>query len=336
MATFEPPLDLFERQVTSIREQTYDNWICLISDDCSSPQRLAGIREVLGDDPRFLLFPSRRRRGFYGNFERALAMVPREASYVALADQDDRWYPDKLEVLAGVLGSGATLAYSDTRIADSSGTVIFDTYWRYRRNNLDDFTSLLMTNAITGAASLFRRDLLDSALPFPPPQGEAYHDHWIALVAMASGEVGYVDRPLYDYVQHSEAALGYTKANANRGKWGGPLADLAMRALRIGWRLVRPVGEARYFDVYCRMAVQARTLELRCGEQMSPKNRRAIRRVLSCDRSVAGAVWLALRALRTLAGRNRTMGMERSLVAGIAWHRMAGWRMRLARARRMA
>ena len=36
MATFDPPLDLFSRQIESIRSQTHDNWVCVISDDNST------------------------------------------------------------------------------------------------------------------------------------------------------------------------------------------------------------------------------------------------------------------------------------------------------------
>jgi glycosyltransferase involved in cell wall biosynthesis len=334
MATFEPPLELFRRQIGSIRGQTWDNWICVISDDHSGAERLAAMREILGDDERFVLSPSIERRGFFGNFERALALAPAEAEYLSLADQDDRWHADKLEVLAKELEHGAALAYSDTRVIDEDGTVRSDTYWRYRRNNYTDFTSLLITNSITGAAALFRRDLADRALPFPPPQGDIFHDHWIALVAMATGEIRYIDRPLYDYVQHSDAAIGFTNANAGRGRWGGRLADVALRVMRLGYRLIRPVGQTRYFDNYCRLVVEARALETRLGESLSARQRRALRRIQSCDRSAAGAGWLAYRALRPLTGRNETMGMERGVLAGIVWRRSAGMRARIGRLRR--
>ena len=38
MATYEPPLDLFRRQVDSIRAQTHGDWLCVVSDDCSPPE----------------------------------------------------------------------------------------------------------------------------------------------------------------------------------------------------------------------------------------------------------------------------------------------------------
>jgi glycosyl transferase family 2 len=97
MASYEPPMDLFRRQLESIRSQTHRNWVCVISDDCSSPKSFATIQREVGDDPRFVVSRSPRRLGFYLNFERALTLSARNADYIALADQDDRWYPEKLE-----------------------------------------------------------------------------------------------------------------------------------------------------------------------------------------------------------------------------------------------
>ena len=70
-----------------------------------------------------------------------------------------------------------------------------------------------MMNTVTGAATLFRRELLERTLPFPPRHGpHSFHDQWIALVALATGRLAYVDRPLYDYVQHRSAVLGHPRA----------------------------------------------------------------------------------------------------------------------------
>jgi hypothetical protein len=64
MATYEPAMELFRRQVGSIRDQTYRNWICIISDDCSSPGRFAELEAEVSGDPRFVVSRSPRRRGF--------------------------------------------------------------------------------------------------------------------------------------------------------------------------------------------------------------------------------------------------------------------------------
>jgi len=144
---------------------------------------------------------------------------------VALADQDDVWYPDKLAVLIERLEeTGAALVYSDMRIVDAGGGVVAESYWVRRRNNYTDLASLLVANTVTGAASLFRRALLDRALPFPERIGDAYHDHWLALVALLDGGIAYVDRPLYDYVQYQGNVIGhcdYAQRGLGRRLWGG-------------------------------------------------------------------------------------------------------------------
>ena len=47
--------------------------------------------------------------------------------------------------------------------------------------------------------------------------GVPYHDHWLALVALAGGDLAYVDRPLYDYVQHRAAVQGALTRGPGRG-----------------------------------------------------------------------------------------------------------------------
>ena len=208
MATYEPPPDLVRRQIDSLRAQTHTDWLCVVSDDCSRPERFAELQALLAGDPRFVLSRSDRRLGFYRNFERALALAPAGARYVALADQDDVWHPEKLATLRTAIGD-ARLVFSDARVLARDGRVLAGTYWSDRRNQHADLLSLLVANAVTGAASLFPRALLDDALPFPPAQFAHFHDHWLALCALAVGDIRFVDEPLYDYVQHGAATLGH-------------------------------------------------------------------------------------------------------------------------------
>jgi glycosyltransferase involved in cell wall biosynthesis len=321
MATYNPPPELFRRQIDSIRSQTHPEWVCVISDDCSDPGHLEAIREVLGDDPRFRLHPSPVRLGFYRNFERALALVPPDVPHVALCDQDDRWYPEKLAALVDGLGP-ARLVYSDMRIVEASGAVVSETYWRYRRNNHTDFASLLIANTITGAASLFPRELLELALPFPPRLGNAFHDHWIATVALATGEVRYVDRPLYDYVQHGESAIGHAGANAARSVRPNAVSRARRRLRHLRANSFRPGWRAIYFNLYTELMLWVRLLDLRCGDRIDPPKRRVIDRLLACERSPAGLAWLVARAARPLFGADETFGRERHVVRAVLWRHM--------------
>ena len=215
MATFNPDPSAFRRQIASIRAQTHSHWSCLLQDDGSSPQNLEHIRAALANDPRFTLFTSSQNRGFYQNFEQALTRVPPDADLVALADQDDHWYPEKLATLrAAFTTPDTTLAYSDMRIVDEDGNLLSNTYWTTRKNNFTDIESLFFANTITGAASLFKAALLPHILPFPPKIGTAYHDWWIALCALSAGRIQYIPRPLHDYYQHPSNAAGWATRTA--------------------------------------------------------------------------------------------------------------------------
>jgi glycosyltransferase involved in cell wall biosynthesis len=313
MATHNPPQELLERQLDSIRAQTHTDWVCVISDDHSSEERFAGLRQAVGDDPRFVVSRATRRLGFYHNFERALAMAPPTAELVALCDQDDRWHPGKLATLVDAIGD-AQLVYSDARIVDRDGALISETYWTTRENNHSDMTSLLIANAVTGAASLLRRDLLERALPFPPGQFSHYHDHWLGLCARAAGEIRFVDEPLYDYVQHGEAFLGHAPVQHMHG--------IGSRVRRIGrdprdrvrrWRM-------HYFVDLCRLYQFATVLLERFPETTS---RRQLERFLRSDRSLAGPAMLAARGARELVARRpQTLGAEWMLFCALVWRRL--------------
>jgi glycosyltransferase involved in cell wall biosynthesis len=285
------------------------------------------MRATIGDDPRFQLSPAPRNRGFYENFERALTLVPEEADLVALCDQDDEWHPDKLEALIAKLAPEAGLAYSDMRIVERGGRVLSETYWEFRSNNYTDFGSLLIANTVTGAASLFRRELLDDVLPFPPRHAAAYHDHWIAQVAMALGPISYVDRPLYDYVQHDAAAIGYLAANGD-GRFSASLIDRSRitwrrfrgRRYRLGWR--QP-----YFNIYVRIALGARLLRARCGGRMAPERLALVETLIDPRRARS---WLLRRVLRDGLRSTETLGRERVMLAGLAWSGARAGRRRLA------
>jgi hypothetical protein len=148
--------------------------------------------------------------------------------------------------------------------------------------------------------------------------GVQFHDHWIAVVALAVGEVAYVDRPLSDYVQHAGAVLGRLGGDAGERRRLG--------ALRHGefdrWR-------QRYYFGYLAREIQAQAALIRCEDRLTPVKRRALRRYVNAQNSFADAAWLAARGpLRALTGRNETKGTEWELLQGILWRRLVAARAR--------
>jgi glycosyltransferase involved in cell wall biosynthesis len=311
MATYRPDPALLRAQIDSIRAQIDSNWTCVISDDFSEPERYEQILQIVGGDSRFSVSRAPEWLGFYRNFERALTLVPPEAQLIALSDQDDVWHPDKLATLRASIGSAA-LVYSDQRLTDPAGQVLRDTMWVGRSNNRTNMASMLVANTVTGAAMLIRRDVVERALPFPDCPGMQFHDHWLALVALASGRLQYVDRPLYDYVQHRGAILGRVV--------GPAVADPPRRRLRMprlrDWR-------GAYFLGYLPGRMRAKTLLMRCPDTLTASERRGLQLYMRAGSSPLAFLWLVTRPLRMLFGRTETRGGEWELAIGVVWRWLA-------------
>lgn len=213
LAAYQPDEPLFARQLRSIQAQTHKDFVCLISVD-GDYQRVADmVRRACGDDSRFQVLGFDDRLGFHHNFERALNAVPAEAQWVALSDQDDFWYPEKLATLLPRLGQAA-LVTSQARVVPphisaanqdpSSGTLT-------DRRNVGP-ADLLANNQVTGSLCIFRRDVLDLALPFPSMAAPSqYHDHWIGLCSLVRGGMNIENLVLQDYIQHGGNVVGESR-----------------------------------------------------------------------------------------------------------------------------
>jgi glycosyltransferase involved in cell wall biosynthesis len=205
-------------QLQSIAAQTILPSELVVCDDASSDNTL-GILEAFASVSPFpvRIFRNEQRLGSTRNFEKAIRLC--EAEIIALSDQDDVWYPHKLEELGTLLTSGADLVFSDADVVDArlthQGYRLWETVLFGRREQLrvekgKAFDVLLRRNVVTGATMAFRSGLREFVLPIP----EIWvHDGWIALHAAAVGNIMHVEEPLVAYRQHGSNQIG---ANRHR------------------------------------------------------------------------------------------------------------------------
>ena len=262
------------------------------------------------------------RKGFYYNFEAALERVPVSAQFVALCDQDDSWYPEKLRATLAAFTPSTTLVYTDLDVVTREGALAHHSYWVRRRNNYTDFKALLFLNTVTGAASVFRAELLPDIVPFPPRIGDSFHDHWIACMAMARGELGYVGAPMYAYRQHEGNVIGHS----TRKPLHVDLSEIA-RTLASPARLKEAISTALwnqrhvYYNDVLRLALFAKTLQLRC-QDVSLGKRRTLRELARIEYSLPALCWESIASL----GRRRvTLGEEWHCARGMLSDRILNW-----------
>ena len=205
-------------QLASILAQSRQPDLIIVTDDESSDDTVAIARAALaGFDGDTLITTNPGARGVVPNFSHGLAAaVDAGADLIALSDQDDIWRPDKLRELIAVFEDrpGLQLLHSDARLVDAQGAAIGGTLLesismspRMRRLEHDGrgFSVLLRRNTVTGATSVVRRGLVQTALPVPPGW---VHDEWLAIVAAATGRFDLVELPLVDYRQHGANEIG--------------------------------------------------------------------------------------------------------------------------------
>lgn len=240
MAVYRPNTALFARQVASIKAQTHSAWECVIGIDGEDAATRSVAETLIAKDPRFTVIEFTERRGFYRNFERLASMASKGYDWVAFADQDDYWRPEKLQRLSSVLeGSPDMMAVSgQARIVDTAGRTLGRTDRRPGR-----LADMIFDNALTGSFMLVRPLVLEVAIPFPCPRDVAFHDHWIGVCASALGGVRAVPEVLQDYVQHGGNVIGEARMDSTAVRWrrveglgvSGRLTYLARE--RWGWRV---------------------------------------------------------------------------------------------------
>jgi hypothetical protein len=205
LAAYKPDWDLFRNQLRSIQNQTHSQFQCLISADGGFVEVRDFVASALGGDERFQVVGFEERLGFYGNFERALQHVPADAEWVALSDQDDFWYPSKIEMMLPHLND-VSLVAAQARVVRIPGDEVVTESTQRKNVGLD---ALLAQNQVTGSLCVFRSGLLDLALPFPRLNTiSQVHDHWLAVCAKSTGGALVVEDVVQDYVQHGGNVLG--------------------------------------------------------------------------------------------------------------------------------
>ncbi|MEN0083799.1 MAG: glycosyltransferase family 2 protein [Leifsonia sp.] len=204
-------------QLASVLAQSRPSTEIVVSDDASTDDTMRVVEEVLqGSRASFRMLRNDPAVGVTRNFEGAVKATSGEL--VALCDQDDVWHADKLLAASDALErTGALLAHSDANLVDERGAPLGQTLFQWLEVSADDlareqteegFSVLLRRNLVTGATVVFRRELLELALPFPE---EWVHDEWLAIIAAATGRLVVVDRATIDYRQHGNNQIGVTE-----------------------------------------------------------------------------------------------------------------------------
>ena len=213
MTTYNGELFLKE-QFESILAQTYRNWHLTVSDDGSTDGTNAMIdayERVYPDKIRRVRYPER-----FGSPKAHFLRLCRDcdAPLMAFCDQDDVWFPDKLEkMLTKALRfeqSIPLLVFTDQIPTDAAlqplGASAMKMAKQYTAHI--EWQAVIFRNTVTGGACLFNRALTRLACRNEDTAGIIMHDWWLAAVAARFGNIIYIDAPTGFYRQHAQNYIG--------------------------------------------------------------------------------------------------------------------------------
>lgn len=242
LGAYKPNPALFTRQLRSIQTQSVRDWICYIGADGGLDDVRRLTVEAVGDDDRFRVLGWDGHAGMYLNYERILGEIPRDAAWVAPSDHDDFWLPDKLERLLAALDGCELVAAQASVVTWPHRRVLAETTDR----RWVPFEDLVIQNQVSGGLCIFKRSVLDLALPFPRyPTITQVPDHWLALCASASGSYRILPDVVQEYVQHADNFVGeraglrewvYSGTRHLRTQRTPTAAARELRRFSIGWR----------------------------------------------------------------------------------------------------
>jgi len=211
-----------EEQLQSIADQTLQPLELVVCDDASHDGTVALLERFRQEAP----FPvhvvvNSSNLGSTRNFDQALRRA--SGDLLALADQDDVWLPQKLEVLARTLEGNPQSggAFSDAYLIDGEDRLMGKkTLWglhRFGHRKQDAFAHggairlLMRHDIVTGCTMMVRAKLLSTWSPIPPSW---VHDGWITWMLSLEAALMPISEPLMMYRVHPEQQVGVKKTTS--------------------------------------------------------------------------------------------------------------------------
>ena len=184
-------------QIDSILCQLSSDDEIIVSDDGSTDGTIVIINCI--GDKRIRIIEGPRKHSPTFNFENALKEA--KGDYIFLADQDDVWKTNKVEVCMKWLQKYDCVV-SDAEVTDSNLNPLYPSLYAIMQVRQGHIYNTVWKNGYTGCCMAFRRNILEASLPFP--KDIPMHDIWIGNVAAYKYNVKFISEKLVLFRRHED------------------------------------------------------------------------------------------------------------------------------------
>lgn len=202
-------------QIDSILSQSYTSWELYMKDDGSTDRTLDIIKHYSELHSNIHFIQNFDHLGACGSF---LWLLKHTAgTYYMFCDQDDIWFPDKIELSIAKMHrlehkhgtDKPILIHSDMTVVDEDLQAVASSFWRFIKVDpaCNSFYDLAACNNVNGCTILLNEAAKQVALE--NCEHAIMHDVWVALrVACCKGVIAHIDRATVLYRQHANNVLG--------------------------------------------------------------------------------------------------------------------------------
>lgn len=183
------------QQLESIIRQLSDEDEIVVSDNGSDDDTLSIISSL--KEKRIRIIEGPEKKSSTCNFENAIKAA--KGDYIFLSDQDDVWREDKVTVCLKWL-KNYHCVISDATMTDENLNIIENSYFAKHKTRPGRIYNILIRNGYMGCCMAFRRDVLETSLPFP--EDIPMHDIWIGNVAAYIYNVKFINDKLIYFRCH--------------------------------------------------------------------------------------------------------------------------------------
>lgn len=212
-----------KEQLDSIKNQTFQKWHLIISDDGSTDRTLEIAKKFQKEVAQQVTITKNQipTGSAKNNFFHLMENV--EENYIMFADQDDVWKEDKIEKTFSCMKeleekieeAVPILVHTDLTVVDENMEILADSFFQYAKLKKEvDLATLIIQNIVTGCTVMMNRRLYEGIYQIKDLEKVIMHDYWAALYAMVYGVVGVVDKSTMYYRQHKSNSVG-AKASGN-------------------------------------------------------------------------------------------------------------------------
>lgn len=186
-----------KQQLDSILVNLKENDEIIISDDVSTDRTIEIIKSYNDNRIKIINGP---KMGVKQNFENAIKNC--DGEFIFLADQDDIWMSDKINIILKVFkDKKCDLVLHDAIVFNSdTNEVIYDSFFNYRKTKKGIINNIIKNNYI-GCCMAFNSNMKDIVLPIP--NQIKMHDQWIGVLTEKYGKVELIQDKLIKYRRHN-------------------------------------------------------------------------------------------------------------------------------------